>query len=66
LTGYQANSATQPPGALLGIRIAIGPIPGLFMLGGIFFALKYPMTRKVYLQITQELAVRRGANKQAS
>jgi GPH family glycoside/pentoside/hexuronide:cation symporter len=59
VTGYQPNSAVQPPGALLGIRITIGPIPAVMLGLGIFFAFRYPLTRQVYQRISQELSLRR-------
>ena len=33
-TGYQAASAAQPPSALLGIRMLIGPIPAALFIAG--------------------------------
>ena len=39
VTGYVPNSAQQPPGALLGIRIVIGPIPAALLCAGILFAI---------------------------
>jgi len=59
-TGYVPNTLQQPPGALLGIRIVIGPIPALLLCGGILFALLYPLGRKQYTEVVQELEVRRA------
>jgi glycoside/pentoside/hexuronide:cation symporter, GPH family len=59
ITGYQPNIVEQTPVAIWGIRIAIGPIPAIMLLGGIFFALKYPLTRETFHQIQQQLEIRR-------
>ena len=65
VTGYVPNSAAQPAGALLGIRIAVGPIPAALLGGGILFALVYPLGREGYARLTQELEVRRQARREA-
>ncbi|MFC1879065.1 MFS transporter [Chloroflexota bacterium] len=59
-TGYVANSPQQPASAIWGIRIAIGPVPALLLLMGIFFAYKYPLDRKKYALVAQELEKRRA------
>jgi GPH family glycoside/pentoside/hexuronide:cation symporter len=66
LTGYIPNAAQQPAGALWGIRIVIGPIPALLLLGGSLFALRYPLTREQYTRILRELEARRSAQREAS
>jgi GPH family glycoside/pentoside/hexuronide:cation symporter len=58
-TGYQPNSAIQPPSAMLGIRLAIGPIPALLLIGGILFAIFYPLSRESHAHIVEELESRR-------
>jgi GPH family glycoside/pentoside/hexuronide:cation symporter len=58
-TGYQPNSAIQPPSAMLGIRLAIGPIPALLLIGGILFAIFYPLSRESHARIVDELESRR-------
>ena len=60
-TGYVANSASLPQSAVNGIRIVAGPIPAVLMLGGIIFALVYPLGRENYNEIAQGLESRRGA-----
>ncbi|MGD1996329.1 MAG: MFS transporter [Anaerolineae bacterium] len=60
VTGYEPNAARQPPSALLGIRLVIGPIPALLLCGGILFAFLYPLTREQYAQVCQELESRRA------
>jgi GPH family glycoside/pentoside/hexuronide:cation symporter len=60
VTGYVPNSAQQPPSALLGIRIVIGPIPAALLCAGILFAVLYPLSREGHAQIVQELEGRRA------
>ena len=60
VTGYVPNSAQQPPGALLGIRIVIGPIPAALLCAGILFAIFYPLSRERHIEIVQELEGRRA------
>ena len=58
--GLQVQVATQqPPKALLGIRIVIGPIPAALLCAGILFAFLYPLGRERHAQIVQELESRR-------
>jgi GPH family glycoside/pentoside/hexuronide:cation symporter len=59
-TGYIPNAAQQPDGALLGIRIAIGPVPALSLCIGILFAALYPVSRERYVQVVQELENRKA------
>jgi GPH family glycoside/pentoside/hexuronide:cation symporter len=66
VTGYVPGSASQPPNALLGIRLAIGPIPALLLCGGIVFAVLYPLGRESHRRIVQELEARRNAKKEAA
>jgi len=58
-TGYQPNVAQQEPNALLGIRVAIGPIPAVLLAVGIVFAFKYPLDREQFASIVKELTLRR-------
>ncbi len=60
VTGYQPNVAQQPPKALLGIRLVIGPLPAILLAIGIFFAYRYPLDREYFTKIVQELKVRRA------
>jgi GPH family glycoside/pentoside/hexuronide:cation symporter len=67
LTGYVPDAAAQPASALLGIRLAIGPIPAVLLCGGIVFALLYPLGRDTHQQIVKELEERRkNREKQAA
>jgi len=63
-TGYIPTSAQQPPSALLGIRLAIGPIPALLLVVGIIFALLYPLSRESHRRIVQDLEERRRSTKE--
>jgi glycoside/pentoside/hexuronide:cation symporter, GPH family len=63
-TGYVPNSTAQPPAAVLGIRLAIGPIPAMLLCGGIVFALIYPLSRESHQQIVRDLEARRKAQKE--
>jgi len=61
LTGYQPNVAQQSKQALWGIKLIIGPIPAVLLAIGIFVAYKYPLDRKEFLKIVEELKLRRAA-----
>lgn len=63
-TGYQSASTVQPDSALLGIRLVIGPLPAILLLGGIIFAIFYPLSREQHHKIVEELRVRREDRKQ--
>ncbi len=63
LTGYIPNSTSQPQSALLGIRLVIGPVPAVLLIGGIIFAIFYPLSREKHQQIVKELEERRQARK---
>lgn len=50
---------TQPPSALLAIRLAIGPLPTLILIGGLILAYFYPITREVHAEILLKLRERK-------
>ncbi|PNW37949.1 UNVERIFIED_CONTAM: sugar transporter [Euhalothece sp. KZN 001] len=50
---------TQPDSALLAIRWLIGPIPSLVLIGGLIFALMYPITREFHEEILLKLSERK-------
>ena len=60
-TGYVPAAAVQPPGAVLGIRLAIGPVPAVMLTIGIIFALRYPLSRESHQRVVRELEARRKA-----
>lgn len=59
-TGYAPNVGQQSSGALLGIRIAIGPIPAVLLGVGIIFAFKYPLDREQFAEIVSKLTMQRA------
>jgi glycoside/pentoside/hexuronide:cation symporter, GPH family len=61
-TNFQeGQGALQPDSALLGIRLVVGPIPALLLLGGIVVAIFYPLSRKQHNKIVEELRIRRAS-----
>jgi GPH family glycoside/pentoside/hexuronide:cation symporter len=58
-SGYIPNAAIQPRSTLTGIRMVVGPIPALLLLGGIIFAIFYPLSREEHHEIVAELEERR-------
>ncbi len=52
---------TQPPSALLAIRLAIGPLPTLVLIGGLVLAYFYPITREVHAEILLKLRERKAS-----
>jgi len=58
-TGYVANAPVQPRNTILGIQSLIGPIPAVFLLLGIFLAMRYPLDRKRFAQLRADLAERK-------
>ncbi|AFY78801.1 MAG: MFS transporter [Hydrococcus sp. C42_A2020_068] len=48
----------QPETALWAIRLAIGPLPALFLIGGLILAYFYPITREVHAEIRLKLQER--------
>lgn len=64
LTNFQeGQGAIQPQSALWGIRLVIGPIPALLLLGGIIIAIFYPLSRKQHNEIVEVLRLRRQERK---
>ncbi len=49
----------QPASALLAIRLAIGPLPMVVLVGGLVLAYFYPITQAVHADIRQQLTARR-------
>ncbi len=65
LAGFQESSPdmpelAQPPSALLAIRIAIGPLPTLFLIVGLILTWLYPITREKHAVILDQLVQRRS------
>jgi GPH family glycoside/pentoside/hexuronide:cation symporter len=60
ITGYDGLAPRQPPSALMGIRLVIGPLPAVLLGLGIVFALRYPLTRERYAQMVSAIEERRA------
>ncbi len=64
-SGFQENIPgqiqlpIQPDNALLAIRIAVGPIPIICLIGGLFLTYFYPITREMHAEILLKLEERR-------
>jgi len=59
MTGYQPNVTQQSAEAVRGIKWIIGPIPAILLGLGIFIAFKYPLDRKEFLSMVEDLKERR-------
>jgi GPH family glycoside/pentoside/hexuronide:cation symporter len=57
-SGYVSNAVIQKPGTILAIRILTGPVPAVLLLGGIVFALFYPLSRAGHAKTRAEIAAR--------
>ena len=57
-SGYVSNAASQSPAAILAIRLLMGPVPAVFLFGGILFALVYPLSRERHAEIRAQIAAR--------
>ncbi len=53
---------TQPESALLAIRLAIGPLPAVVLIGGSVLVWLYPITRQRHRQILMQLEARRAGS----
>jgi GPH family glycoside/pentoside/hexuronide:cation symporter len=51
MTGFAAQASTQPEQALWAIRLLIGPLPAVLLLGSLWFAYQYPIDRQRHQQI---------------
>jgi GPH family glycoside/pentoside/hexuronide:cation symporter len=65
VTGFNADAAQQPPSAILGIQVLMGPVPAVLLCLGIVFALLYPLGRERHAQLRAELAARRAGGHRA-
>jgi GPH family glycoside/pentoside/hexuronide:cation symporter len=45
---FSANNPNQPESAVNAIRFLMGPLPSIFLLGGIIFAIFYPLSREAH------------------
>ena len=62
ITGYDGLAPRQPAGALMGIRLVIGPLPAALLGLGIVFALRYPLTRERHAQMVRAIEARRTSD----
>ena len=60
ISGFNNELATQPVSAILAIRVAIGPLPSVFLICGLILAFFYPITRKRHAEILKQLHERKG------
>ena len=58
-TGYIPNAAVQSASTLTGIRLVVGPIPAVLLVGGIIFAIFYPLSRDEHHAVVARLKIRR-------
>ncbi len=58
-SGYVPNAEQQAPAVLTAIRFLIAGVPAVLMIGGIVFALLYPLNRERHLEVRKELEKRR-------
>lgn len=54
----------QPESALTAIRLAVGPLPTIALIGGIVLAYFYPITREVHAEILLRLQERKAAQRE--
>ena len=54
----QVLAPVEPASAVLAIRMMIGPVPSVLLLGGILFAIFYPLSRSSHAKTRQEIAAR--------
>ena len=55
-SGYLANSTTQPPSAIWGIRMIAGPVSAITMGLAILFTVLFPIDREDHHEIQSQLA----------
>jgi GPH family glycoside/pentoside/hexuronide:cation symporter len=65
-SGYVSNAPNQPASAVRAIQVMMGPVPSIFFLAGIVFALLYPLNRERHAEVRAQIAARRLMQSQAS
>jgi len=60
VSGFVSNADVQPASAVWAIRILIGPVPSILLLGGILFARFYPLSREVHAETREQIAARQA------
>lgn len=61
LFGFDATATTQTDGGVFGIKLAMGVIPALGLIGGAVIIWNYPLTRARIAEVQAALARRAGA-----
>jgi GPH family glycoside/pentoside/hexuronide:cation symporter len=61
-SGYVADAPRQTDSAITAIRIMVGPVPTLFLVGGIIFAIFYPLSRQSHRETREKIAARSAAD----
>jgi GPH family glycoside/pentoside/hexuronide:cation symporter len=59
---FVPNSSDQPESAVNAIRFMMGPLPSIFLLGGIAFAIFYPLTRAAHREAREKILARSAAD----
>jgi len=57
---YDGAASEQAPSAVLGVRLALGVLPGAFMVLAVIVLQRYGITRQAYLEIRHALEKRAG------
>ncbi|HEY9737065.1 MAG TPA: MFS transporter [Trichocoleus sp.] len=57
-TGFSAQAAQQPAAALWAVRLLLGPIPALLLAASLWFAWRYPISRRKHQEILLSLNAR--------
>jgi GPH family glycoside/pentoside/hexuronide:cation symporter len=60
MSGFVSNADAQPASAIWAIRILVGPVPSILLLGGILFARFYPLSRDVHAETREQIAARQA------
>lgn len=61
-SGYVADAPQQGEKAITAIRIMVGPVPSLFLIGGIIFAIFYPLSRQAHRETRLRIAERSSSD----
>ena len=59
-SGYVSNAPTQTNSAINTIRFLMGPLPSIFLLGGIIFAIFYPLSRERHSEVRARIALKKA------
>jgi glycoside/pentoside/hexuronide:cation symporter, GPH family len=62
MSGYVPDAVIQSNQTILAIRVLIGPVPSVLLVGGIIFALFYPLSRAGHARARAEIAARHAAD----